>query len=88
MVQNKKSNNKKKNMSNSRLKTKAETKTRTRLITGIVIAAMVAIGIGTAIWYFAGVGRGEETYVITDDFDNINNVNMDADVVYNNQKIN
>ena len=48
-----KNNLKTKNMPNNKLKTQAETKTRTRLITGIVIAVMAAIGIGTAIWYFA-----------------------------------
>ena len=62
---------KKKNMNTSSLKTKTGTKTRTRtrIITGVVLGVIAAIGIGTAIWYFAMVNIQENSIYIMETFD-------------------
>jgi len=52
------------------LSTKTATRSKTRIATGIVFAILVAIGIGTAIWYFGVARLGTGTIEFSEAFDN------------------
>lgn len=56
------------------LTTQTSTKSKTRIATGIVFAILVAIGIGTAIWYFGVARLGTGTIEFSEAFDDANDL--------------
>lgn len=72
-------NNKKTNSMANRTTTKTKTSSSVRTITGIILAVLVAIGIGTAIWYFAAVVL-DQSITVDEDFSNSEHLVLKDDV--------
>ncbi len=76
-------NNKKKNMNNQgKLATQTKTRSKTKIITGIVIAVLVIVGLGTAI-FFAVNPAQTKIINFSDEFQNADNLVLEDGIAIN-----